>query len=618
MLTVTDNSGNTAEDEVVITVVETTAYVHDLRRDTIYSLVVSRFNNGDEENDFYNRERIERGDPHWRGDFQGLIEALDHIVDLGFTAVCLNQIAETRGGLDFEGTAAYDWRRTDPRLVSPDAGLHEFITAAKARGLRVILTVIPNQSSHFGIRDEVFVDRLPIKFYRQTGLTIPWPYVFNLGNYKHPFRMDNDNPRAPEWFQDFLHRDPWGAGPLIDPRTGTTLPKVNYRADRFFGTEEATLDDQWYHRAGWLNPAEYDLTTAFQTKHLATEALDLATENWRVKRYFIEILKRYRDLGVDGFRFDFAGNVARLDLLHIVRGVRETDPEAFFLADVVPHGNGLGALTNDGGPSELAPWWYARTGEDPRRPESGPPSELMVFDHPLHLALGQSIINGTTGGIDQLLAFDFAYGDPTRLITFFHHPWFGPGPDRTTRFAGATARAANAYTLLWTLRGIPCLTYGEEIEFQKGAPQAVEFTSLPLSRTGKAYFGGHLSGEALATTRSHPLYRHIQRLNLLRRRIPALQAGQISQGRNWGAGMSFIRSFEEGNSVAVVGFSPFIPQTITVDRVPPGQYSDAITGATQIVATDSRRLTFDVAADSAGIWVLNGPGRIGDEGPFLR
>lgn len=46
--------------------------------------------------------------------------------------------------------------------------------------------------------------------------------------------------------------------------------------------------------------------------------------------------------------------------------------------------------------------------------------------------------------------------------------------------------AAAAYNLLWTVRGIPCLYYGEEIEFMKGAPQDVIGNDDTLDQTGRA------------------------------------------------------------------------------------------------------------------------------------
>lgn len=60
-----------------------------------------------------------RRDPHWRGDFKGLIEKLDYIKDLGFTAIWVTPPVENRSGLDYHGYHAYDFYRVDPRLESP-------------------------------------------------------------------------------------------------------------------------------------------------------------------------------------------------------------------------------------------------------------------------------------------------------------------------------------------------------------------------------------------------------------------------------------------------------------------------------------------------------------------
>lgn len=617
-LTVTDNSGNTGTDDMTLTVLPDVSVPGDFRSDTIYYVEVSRFFNADPDNDFYCRERVKEGDPHWRGDFRGLMLHLDYIRELGFTTICLNPIMENRGPCDFDGLHPYDWSRPDPRLTSPDATLLDVIDAAHQRGLKVMLGVVLNHSSDYGIRNQVWVNRLPHKFFRQTGLVIPRPYVFNLGNYRHPFRMDNDNPRAPEWFQDFLFRDPWGQGPLTDPLTGTVLPQQNYRPDRFFGTDETTLDKTWYHRNGWLSAMETNVTAAWQGKHVGSHVLDLATENWRVKNYFIDTLSAYLDAGVDALRIELAGHIDRDELLPIVNALKEKKVDLFVAADVAAHGSGYGMLAEDKLPSELTPWWYTRTGNDPLNPDAGGDSRLAVGDACLQTAFARSVTLGHYNGLDGLIRNDWVYGDPLTLLTYFHGPRTGPGADRHLRFAGEQWRAANAYTLLWTIRGIPGIIHGEEIEFQKGGALDLSTTAATLEQTGKAYFGTHLEPANLPNTVQHPLARHIRRLNLIRQLVPALQMGTMLNGTDSVSGMTFVRDYQNGFSYVVVGLAAFIEQDFTVTRVRPGTYTDAITGAAAEVATDTRSLSFTVKANSAGIWVLNGPGKIGADGLYLR
>lgn len=149
----------------------------------------------------------------------------------------------------------------------------------------------------------------------------------------------------------------------------------------------------------------------------------------------------------------------------------------------------------------------------------------------------------------------------------------------------------------------------------KGAPQDVEGEHDTLDTTGRAYFGEHLGDERIGETQSHPLYRHLQRLNQIRRALPALQKAPMTQVSEWGSGMSFVRDLSDQHSYAVVGLAIGSDQQIAVDGLRPGLYRDAVTGGE--IGSDGR-LAFQVKANSAGIWVLDGPGRIGDPGVYLR
>ena len=222
---------------------------------------------------------------------------------------------------------------------------------------------------------------------------------------------------------------------------------------------------------------------------------------------------------------------------------------------------------------------------------------------------------GTYDGTAQILGMDWIYGDVTALVTFLQNHDVGPDNDFKYRFKGEQWMAAAAYNLIWTVRGIPCLYFGEEIEFMKGAPQDVEGERDTLDQTGRAYFGDHLTDERIATTQAHPLYRHIQRLNLIRRAIPALQKARLSHLAEWSSGMRFVRDHPESGSYVVVGLAIGSDQEIGIEGVRPGVYRDAVTGAEQV---SQGRLLFHVKANSAGIYVLDGPGKIGEDGLYLR
>ena len=128
----------------------------DFREESIYFLLTTRFYDGDPSNNFFCRDRIkfnsagEAEDPHWRGDFKGLIQRLDFIRDLGFSAIWITPPIENRSGLDYHGYHGYDWTQIDPRLESPDAIFQDLIHAAHARGIKIIQDVVINHSCQYG------------------------------------------------------------------------------------------------------------------------------------------------------------------------------------------------------------------------------------------------------------------------------------------------------------------------------------------------------------------------------------------------------------------------------------------------------------------------------------
>ncbi|MDJ0707150.1 MAG: alpha-amylase family glycosyl hydrolase [Leptolyngbyaceae cyanobacterium MO_188.B28] len=623
---VVDGSGNETRESFYYNIgpiVEPT----DFREETIYFLITTRFYDGDPSNNFFCRDRIkfnpttgEAEDPHWRGDFRGLIQKLDYIKDLGFTAIWITPPIENRSGLDYHGYHGYDWTRIDPRLESPDATYQDLINAAHARGIKIIQDVVVNHSCQYGIRDKVWIDHLPIKYFvpngSEQGRVNYGPYQGNLGNYQSPFREDNDNPVAPDWYRERQTSDPEGVVPLVDPKTGATVPSPGYDPNRFFGIDANTLDPEWYHQDGFMAGGDWE-SVAIQTKHLAGDTIDLATRRDNVKDYIINAISRHLDMGVDALRIDTVKHIERNNLLEYINAWKAHKPGLFVFGENLVKGTGWGDLFgDDNAPSFLRPWWYTRLGDDPRDPHSGGDSGFSVLDFGLFSTFRDNVSRGGYGGIGAVLSRDWVYGDVTQLVTFLQNHDVGPDNDFRFRFKGEQWMAAAAYNLLWTIRGIPCLYFGEEIEFMKGAPQDIIGNDDTLDQTGRAYFGDHLNDEAISTTKSHPLYQHIQRLNLIRRSIPALQKAPMSHVNEWGSGMSFVRDYNDGESYVVVGLAIGGDQHITVGNIRNGHYRDAVTGA-RIDVGDSA-LSFFVRANSAGIYVLNGSGKLGDDGAYLR
>ena len=345
--------------------------------------------------------------------------------------------------------------------------------------------------------------------------------------------------------------------------------------------------------------------------------MDLATERPNVKDYLNAAIISYLDMGVDAIRLDTAKHIDRDDLLTYVHTWQEHRPGLFVFGEVMVKGLGYGDLEgNDNAPSAIRPWWYTRTGHDPKDPHSGADSGLSVLDFSLFSTFRDNVTKGNFAGLGGVFAHDWIYGDATKLVTFFQNHDVGPDNDFKYRFGGESWRAAMAYNLLWTARGIPALYYGEEIEFMKGAPQDIVGEHDTLDQTGRAYFGEHLTPEGQQAARKHPIYRHIQRLNLIRQRVPALQTAPMTQVHEFGSGISYVRADALSDSYAVIGLAADQRAGFTVAPVRNGIYLDAVTGCRRVVRDG--RLAFSVNGYSAGIWVLGGTGKIGVDGPFLR
>ena len=145
---------------------------------------------------------------------------------------------------------------------------------------------------------------------------------------------------------------------------------------------------------------------------------------------------------------------------------------------------------------------------------------------------------------------------------------------------------------MFTFRGIPCIYYGSEIEFQAGQP-IDKGTCAPLAETGRAYYGDHLEGTVtasdfgdyeasgkVATTLSHPLSTHLRKLNKIRAAIPALRKGQYSTEGCSGS-LAYKRRYtsDKIDSFALITLSG----SSTFTGIPNGTYVDACTGDTQEV-----------------------------------
>ena len=79
----------------------------DFRDESIYFMITTRFYDGDPSNNVlcWDNQEAQKStkDPCWRGDFQGVIDKLDYIKALGFTAIWITPVVQNASGYDYHG-----------------------------------------------------------------------------------------------------------------------------------------------------------------------------------------------------------------------------------------------------------------------------------------------------------------------------------------------------------------------------------------------------------------------------------------------------------------------------------------------------------------------------------
>lgn len=147
-------------------------YTRDIefRQETLYFIVVDRFNDGDPENsegpnpELYDPEQKEWG-KYWGGDLQGVIDKLDYLKNLGVTAIWLTPLFEQVEALFIESAAIHgywtkDFKRINPRFISKDDDpslnktqetrntvFDKLIAELHKRNMKLILDIVCNHSS---------------------------------------------------------------------------------------------------------------------------------------------------------------------------------------------------------------------------------------------------------------------------------------------------------------------------------------------------------------------------------------------------------------------------------------------------------------------------------------
>jgi cyclomaltodextrin glucanotransferase len=164
-------------------------YTRDIefRQETLYFIVVDRFNDGDLENsegpnpELYDPDKKDWG-KYWGGDLQGIIDKLDYLKTLGITAVWLTPLFEQVEALFIDSAAVHgywtkDFKRLNPRFIHKDdsPSLNEtqeakntifdkLIAELHKRNMKLILDIVCNHSNpdFSGKKGELYDDGVKI------------------------------------------------------------------------------------------------------------------------------------------------------------------------------------------------------------------------------------------------------------------------------------------------------------------------------------------------------------------------------------------------------------------------------------------------------------------------
>jgi len=169
--------------------------------DAVYLLMPDRFANGDPKNDSV-KEAEEKADPknlggRHGGDIQGMIDHLDDIASLGVTTIWPTPLTfDNESSYSYHGYACADYYRIDPRYGTNEL-YRTFVDKAHARGLKVIMDMVPNHcgTAHWWMEDlpsETWINN-PENLNRRADRLIRTNAAMSTHNDPHAAQVDKES-----------------------------------------------------------------------------------------------------------------------------------------------------------------------------------------------------------------------------------------------------------------------------------------------------------------------------------------------------------------------------------------------------------------------------------------
>ena len=162
--------------------------------DLIYFIMTDRFNDA-APNEFYANKKDASG--YHGGDFQGIIEKLDYIESLGFTAIWISPVVDNQSG-GYHGYWAMDFYKVEEHFGSMD-DLKRLVDEAHMRGMKVVFDIVIN---HTGSLHPYVYDR-PDWFHARRLIT-DWNDLQQVENgwLAGLPDLDQSNPEVMEYLTD--------------------------------------------------------------------------------------------------------------------------------------------------------------------------------------------------------------------------------------------------------------------------------------------------------------------------------------------------------------------------------------------------------------------------------
>jgi glycosidase len=278
-------------------------FVEDWRDEVIYQIMVDRFADGDVNNN-YNVDRRKEAAYHG-GDWQGIIDRLDYLTDLGVTALWISPVVknveEDAGFASYHGYWTQSFIDPNPHF----GDLHQLkllVDACHKRQIKVILDVVTNHIGQLFYYDINRNGQPDIVFFGGGG----------PGQGSQNQDQDSELRRASEWDPEYDGRGVQGFTALgengLAPVEWVEMPHLN----RVPPEPASFQNPDWYNRKGRVTVWENEAAASFSYRR-NQEILgdfpgglkDLATHRADVRQALTEVFAYWvQEIGFDGFRID--------------------------------------------------------------------------------------------------------------------------------------------------------------------------------------------------------------------------------------------------------------------------------------------------------------------------